>query len=75
MRRSEIKKKARQLRDGQIVELNADWFRAKPIDVEFAAERCNYCDLDCICLNDICDTCEWLNIIANRFYCLTLAHK
>ena len=67
--------KARQLRDGQRVELNGDWFKAKPVDVEFLLERCSECDLDCICYGDIYDTCEWLNIIANKFYCLTLAHK
>lgn len=75
MKQSEIQKKARQLRDGQSVELNADWFRAVSVGVEFNNERCSLCDLDCICLGDVYETCEWLNIIANKFYCLTLAHK
>lgn len=67
--------KARQLRDGQRVELNADWFRAVSVVVESAHERCHLCDVDCLCVGDVAETCEWLNIIANKFYCLTLAHK
>lgn len=75
MRVSEIEKKALLLRGGQSVELNADWYRAVSVAVKYAHERCYLCDVDCLCVDDVADTCEWLNMMSNKFYCLTLAHK
>lgn len=75
MNQSEIKEKARQLIDGQSVELNGNWFKAKPVDAEFNMDRCCECLYCCFCSGDVYATCEWLNVMADKFYCLTLAHE
>lgn len=75
MRQKVLNEKVKLLLAGQSVELNADWFRAVSVVVESAHERCDLCDLDCLCVGDVAETCEWLNVIAYKFYCLKLAHK
>lgn len=74
MRRKELNEKVALLKDGQIVEIANDWFRAFRVEESWEDRVCEACDLDCICKGDVEEVCEELDAPwGNRWY-LKLAH-
>ena len=74
MRQKELNEKVALLKDGQIVEIAGDWFRACRVEESWEGRACEACDLDCICKGDVEEVCEELDAPwGNRWY-LKLAH-
>lgn len=74
MKAKELAKKVALLKDGQIVEIANDWFRA--VKLEDGATDCcmQYCDLDSICRDDVFDVCCEMETLADHHWILKLAH-
>lgn len=74
MKEKELRKKVALLRDGQVVEIDADYFRAFRVPEGWEGRACELCDLDCICRGDVETVCSELDPpFGNRWY-LKLAH-
>lgn len=70
----EIREKAALLRDGQIVQIEGDFFRALKVSDDWEGRACEACDLDCLCRGDVAIVCDELDKpIYSRWY-LKLAH-
>lgn len=74
MKEKELRKKVALLKDGQIVEIAGDWFKASRVPDEWDMHACEACDLDSICHGDVNEVCiEMETAGSNRWY-LKLAH-
>lgn len=74
MRQKELHEKVALLKDGQIVQIAGDYFRACRVADGWEGWACEACDLDCICKGDVKEVCEELDHpLYNRYY-LKLAH-
>lgn len=74
MTQKEIREKAALLKDGQIVEINGDWFRACRVAEDWEWRACEACDLDSICQSDVELVCGELDKPFYDRYYLKLAH-
>ena len=74
MNRKELNEKVALLKDGQIVEIAGDWFRACRVAEGWEGWACEACDLDCICKGDVEEVCNEMDWpFCDRWY-LKLAH-
>lgn len=74
MTQKELNEKAALLKDGQVVQIAGDFFRALRVDVNWVYKACEKCDLDSICKGDVELVCKELDYpFYNRYY-LKLAH-
>ena len=74
MSQKELREKAALLKDGQIVEIAGDWFRAVKMDQTYTGSPCVLCELDSICHDDVFDVCSEMDTIESRYWYLKLAH-
>lgn len=74
MRQKELREKVALLKDGQVVQIAGDFFRACRVDANWADRVCDECDLDSICRGDVELVCNEIDYpFYNRYY-LKLAH-
>lgn len=74
MKQKELREKVALLKDGQVVQIAGDFFRACRVAEGWEDRVCDECDLDSICKDDValvCDALDWP--FYNRYY-LKLAH-
>lgn len=70
-----IYEKANLLRDGQIVQIKDNWFRARRLNFHPESGTCNECRLDSICRDEIVEVCIELEKITLRDWILELANN
>lgn len=75
MEQKELNKKVALLKDGQIVEISGDWFRAVKVENYDKGSCCEQCDLDSICRDDVFDVCCEMETTASHHWLLKLAHR
>lgn len=74
MTEKERREKIALLRDGQVVEIANDWFRACRVAEGWEGRACEACDLDCLCKDDVAAICNELDWPFGSQYYLKLAH-
>lgn len=75
MKEKELREKVALLRDGQVVQIEGDFFQAVRIPEYWKCRACEFCDLDSICQGDVAIVCAELDKpLFNRYY-LKLAHR
>ena len=74
MRQKELREKVALLKDGQIVEIAGDYFRAIQLLTVESQPACMQCDLDSICHDDVLDVCTEMESMGSRHWILKLAH-
>ena len=74
MKERELREKVALLHDGQVVQIEGDFFQAARLPDNWDESPCYICELDCICRDDITDVCNELDgVLPYRWY-LKLAH-
>lgn len=73
MKQSELSKKVALLKDGQIVQIADNWFRAIKFENGSTIDCCYQCDLDSICRGDVYDVCCEMETVADHHWMLKLA--
>lgn len=74
MKAKELSEKVALLKDGQVVEIANDWFRAFKVAEGWEGAACEACTLDSICKGDVAKVCSELDWpFYDRWY-LKLAH-
>lgn len=74
MTQKELYAKVALLRDGQIVQIEGDFYQACKTPDYWEVRACNYCDLDCLCRGDVATVCTELDRPLYTKYYLKLAH-
>ena len=74
MRERELAKKVALLKDGQIVEIEGDYFRAVRLEDDMPFGLCNECKLDSICRGDVLEVCCEMETAGSHRWMLRLAH-
>lgn len=74
MTEKELREKVALLKDGQVVEIENDFFQAVRLPEDFDDIPCNVCELDSICLNVISTICAELEDYGKSYWYLKLAH-
>ena len=74
MRQKELSEKVALLKDGQIVQIAGDLFRAIQLLTVESMSECMQCDLDSICHDDVLEVCIKMNSMGSRHWILKLAH-
>lgn len=74
MRQRELRQKAALLKDGQVVRIGGDFFKAARLPECWDESPCNICELDSICHDDITDVCNELDGLRPYKWYLKLAH-
>ena len=75
MKQKELLEKVALLKDGQIVEIENDWFQAVRLPEYWDEDPCNICELDSICRGDVNTICAALEDYGRCRWYLKLAHK
>lgn len=73
MEKKKLYEKVQLLKDGQIVEINGNSFKAKRIDDVDINPCLDICELDCICKGDVSEVCEELDWCSKSQWYLKLA--
>ena len=74
MRQKELHEKVALLKDGQVVQIAGDFFRAVKLEDVDRTDICTHCDLDSICRDDVLDVCCEMESTRSRGWMLKLAH-
>lgn len=74
MKQKELNKKVQLLKAGQIVEIDADYFRAVKLPDDCEVRPCEECDLDSICHGDLFEVCCEMETLGSNKWLLKLAH-
>ena len=74
MRQKELREKVALLKDGQIVQIAGDFFRAIKLESDNKRDVCMQCDLDSICHDDVLDVCSEMESVGSHNWILKLAH-
>lgn len=74
MKQKELSEKVALLKDGQVVEIAYDFFRAVQVVPSESTPTCMLCDLDSICHDDVLEVCTEMESIGSRHWILKLAH-
>ena len=74
MRQKELREKVALLKDGQIVQIAGDFFRAVQLNYYDPTGICTECDLDSICRGDVFDVCCEMETARSHGWILKLAH-
>lgn len=74
MRQRELNQKAALLKDGQVVRIGDDFFKAVRLPECWDESPCYICELDSICHDDITDVCNELDGQPPYKWYLKLAH-
>lgn len=75
MKEKELREKVALLRDGQVVQIEGDFFRAIKLPEYFDDSPCTICELDSICRGDIRIICDELEGTMEFSWYLKLAHR
>ena len=74
MRQKELHEKVALLKDGQVVQIAGDFFRAVKLEDVDRTDICTHCDLDSICRDDVLDVCCEMESTRSRGWMLKLSH-
>lgn len=74
MKQKELREKVALLRDGQVVQIAGDFFKACRLAEGWEVRACEACDLDSICQGDVATVCSELDRPLYTKYYLKLAH-
>ena len=74
MKEKELREKVALLHDGQVVQIEGDFFQAVRIPESAIECPCYICELDSICRDDITDVCNELDGDWPYKWFLKLAH-
>ena len=74
MKEKELREKVALLHDGQVVQIEGDFFQAVRLPEYWDESPCNICELDSICHDDITDVCNELDGERPYKWYLKLAH-
>lgn len=74
MTEKELREKVALLRDGQIVQIEGDFFRAFKLADSWQVRACEACELDSLCQGDVAIVCGELDKPLYTKYYLKLAH-
>lgn len=74
MTQKEIYEKVDLLRDGQVVQIEGDFFKAVRLPDYWDECPCNICKLDSICRGDVTNVCSELDGFRPYKWYLKLAH-
>ncbi len=75
MTKKELNEKVSLLRDGQIVQIEGDFFKAVKLPDYWQVRACEACDLDSVCRGDVAIVCTELDHPLYTRYYLKLAHR
>lgn len=75
MTQKEIREKVALLRDGQVVQIEGDFFKAVRLPDDWQVRACEACDLDSVCRGDVAIVCTELDHPLYTRYYLKLAHR
>lgn len=75
MKEKELREKVALLKDGQVVEINNDWFQAVRLPDDWQVRACEACNLDSICQGDVAIVCSEIDKPLFTKYYLKLAHR
>ena len=74
MKEKDLREKVALLRDGQVVEIDGDWFQAVKLPDDWEVRACEACDLDSICKGNVARICMEIDHPFYTKYYLKLAH-
>ena len=72
MKQKDITSKVALLKAGQAVEIDGNYFTAKRVPEGFIDSPCYLCNVDCRCVEDVCNICNELDTFAKYEYYLHL---
>lgn len=75
MTQKELHEKVALLRDGQVVQIDGDFFRAVKVPENWDDAPCYLCELDSICRGNVFNICCEMETVASHFWMLKLAHQ
>lgn len=75
MTQKELHEKVSLLKDGQVVMIEGDFFRAVRLPDYWQVRACVACDLDSVCRGDVAKVCTELDHPLYTRYYLKLAHR
>lgn len=74
MTKKELREKVALLKDGQVVQIEGDFFRAVRLLDDWQVRACEACDLDSVCRGDVAIVCTELDHPLYTKWYLKLAH-
>lgn len=72
MKTSVLAEKVALLKDGVPVEIDGLWFKALRINDDDPQTPCLYCNVDCLCKDDIAEVCTELDFLSKSVWYLHL---
>lgn len=75
MNQKRLREKAALLKDGQVVQIGDNFFRAAKLPDCWDESPCNICELDSICHDEVTDVCNELDGLRPYKWYLELARK
>lgn len=74
MTQKELNAKVALLRDGQVVQIEDDYFQAVRLPDDWQVRACEACDLGSVCRGDVAEVCTELDHPLYTKWYLKLAH-
>lgn len=75
MTQKELNAKVALLRDGHVVQIEGDFYKAVKLPEDRQVRACEACDLDSLCRGDVAIVCTELDHPLYTRYYLKLAHR
>ena len=75
MKEKELNRKVQLLKDGQIVKIDGDNFRAIRIPDDSPHSPCEMCCIDSLCQGDILEVCTEMETLGSRHWYLDFAYS
>ena len=72
MRYRELVQKIALLKDGQVVRIDGLYFSAKKTNDDDPQPPCLYCNVDCLCHDDVNEVCNGLDFMSKSVWYLHL---
>lgn len=72
MNQRKLRRIVAQLKNGLIVEINGNYFGAKRINDDDPQTPCLYCNVDCLCRDDVAQVCTELDFMSKSVWYLDL---
>lgn len=72
MKLDELRQKVALLKDGQVVEIDGLYYKAKRVPECWPQDACYYCNIDCLCHGDVAQVCTELDFLSKSVWYLTL---
>ncbi|MBQ6127737.1 hypothetical protein IJI69_03540 [Candidatus Saccharibacteria bacterium] len=74
MTEKELREKVALLKDGQVVQIEGDFFKAVRLPDDWKVRACEACDLDSVCRGEVANVCTSLDHPLYTKWYLKLAH-